>query len=153
MFVTYIIDTYHRLVSRIADRYARMDRVFDCMRSGGGRFFLDQKPLGEKEEMNMRKKLDGIELAQTIMLESFSEYLKEREFSPVDAVAVFDGRSCIRKAFKKYDIHSNYDIVFKLTPKKIDQHTFLIFTEPLKKYREKLIKTKFAHRKVIPADD
>ncbi len=154
MFITYIVSACHRLVGCIAHRNYGLGRFFHRIRRRNGALSHNCETIREdKEEVNMKKPLEGKDLSRQVMLEAIAGYCKKECLSEDEIKALFDGRSLIRKKFKAADISSNYDIVFKLTPKKVNSEEFLCYANALNEYRKKLLKTSFAHRKDIPTDD
>lgn len=154
MLISLIVDSVDRLGRRFTDSGNRlMDllshvRLRDFSPLWGCQTFRSE----EKEEVDMKKHLEGTELSQKIMLDKLTEYMKKKKCSDELINGLSDARSSIRKTFKKLDILSDYDLVFKLTPKVINE-SFGDYGKILVNYRKQLIKDLFAHRTDIPTDD
>ena len=104
----------------------------------------------------MAKKLEGIALANDIMLKEIAAFLVEKKFYGKDVPvedrkkkAAFDisKRGKLRKMLDNEGIVTKYDLALNVAHTNLNAATFDIYAKVMQQYRARVIKKSFAHRK------
>lgn len=103
-----------------------------------------------------KKKLEGIELANDIMLKELAAFLVEKSFYGKDLSeeeqkkkAAFDisKRGALRKILDNAGIITKFDLAINTVKTNINTATFGDYAKAVQQYRARVVKKSFQHRK------
>ena len=102
------------------------------------------------------KKLEGVELANDIMLKEIAAFLVVKKFFGKEvsdeeqmklAKKTVAKRGALYKMLADEGIQTKYDLALNIAPANLNSNTFGIFAKVIQQYRAQVIKKSFQHRK------